>query len=129
MTDATSTPAPSTKPRRWTIFASALLLAALAVVVIYTGPAAFSSPLALVVVAAIGVAALLLQLRMRRDLGGTVRAPVLLNVLGLVSAVAAVIADILHLSARTTLATSLGAVGCFAVSGVIVLRALRKPHT
>ena len=97
-------------------------------VVIYTGPAAFSSPLALVVVAAIGLAALLLQLRMRRDLGGTVRAPLLLNVLGLVFAVGAVVADIFHFSARVLLAASLGAVGCFAISGVIVFRALRRPR-
>jgi hypothetical protein len=102
------------------------LLFALAVVVIYTGQAAFSSPLALVVVAAIGLVALLLQLRMRRNLGGTVRAPLLLNVVGLVFAVSAVIADILHFSARVMFVASLGAVGCFAISGVIVLRALRK---
>jgi amino acid transporter len=128
LTDATSTSIPSPKPRRWTIFAAALLLVALALVVIYTGPAAFSSPLALVVVAAIGLAALLLQLRLRQDNGSPVRAPLWLNALGLISAVTAVAADIFHFSARAMLVAALGAVGCFAVSGVIVLRALRKPR-
>ncbi len=128
MTDATSPPASSQKPRRWTIFAAALLLLAPALIVIYTGPAAFSSPLALVVVAAIGLAALLLQIRLRQDIGATVRAPLWLNALGLVSAVAAVLADVFHLSPHAMVVAALGAVGCFAVSGVIVLRALRKPR-
>ncbi len=52
--------------RRWKVIASGLLLLALAVIVIYTGPNAFLSPIALVVVAAIGLAALLLQLRFPR---------------------------------------------------------------
>jgi hydroxyethylthiazole kinase-like sugar kinase family protein len=65
---------------------------------------------------------------MRRNLGGTVRAPLLLNVLGLVSAVGAVVADIFHANARVMFAASLGAVACFAVSGIIVFRALRKPR-
>jgi hypothetical protein len=45
------------------VIAAGLLILALALVVIYTGPRAFVSPIALVVVAAIGVAALLLQVR------------------------------------------------------------------
>ena len=126
MSDATSNPDPTSKPRRWTIFAAGLLLLALALVVIYTSGRAFSSPLALVVVAAIGLAALLLQLRLRKDLGTPVRAPLWLNVLGLVFAIAAVIADIFHLSANVMLVAALGAVVCFAVSGIAVLHALRK---
>jgi len=51
--------------RRWTVIASGLLILALALVVIYTGPNAFYSPVALVVVAAIGLAALLLQVWFR----------------------------------------------------------------
>ena len=50
------------KPRGWGILAAGLLLLALGLVVIYTSRPAFSSPLALVVVAAIGLAALLLLL-------------------------------------------------------------------
>jgi hypothetical protein len=124
--DAASNPAPAPKPRRWSIVAAGLLLLALALVVIYTSRPAFSSPLALVVVAAIGLAALLLQLRFRKDLSPPVRAPLWLNVLGLVFAIAAVFADVLHLSANLLLVAALGAVVCFAISGTTVLHALRK---
>ena len=84
------------------------------------------------VVAAIGLAALLLQLRLRKDKDLTapasskVRAPLWLNVLGLVCAIAAVLADVFHLSANLMLVAALGAVVCFSVSAVAVLRALRK---
>lgn len=128
MPDATSKPSPTPEPRRWTILAAGLLLLALALVVIYTSGRAFSSPLALVVVAAIGLAALLLQIRFRKDLGTPVHAPLWLNVLGLVFAVAAVCADIFHLSANVMLVAALGAVVCFAVSGTAVLHALRRPR-
>lgn len=132
--DAASNPVPAPKPRRWSIVAAGLLLAALAFVVIYTSRSAFFSPLALVVVAAIGLAALLLQLRLRRerdrdadkDLSTPVRAPLWLNVLGLIFAIAAVFADVLHLSANLLLIAALGAVLCFAVSGTTVLHALGK---
>lgn len=126
MSDATSNPSSTPKPRRWTIFAAGFLLLALALVVIYTSRGAFLSPLALVVVAAIGLAALLLQLRLRRDIGSTVRAPLGLNVLGLIFAVAAIFADVLHLRAGLLQVAALGAVVCFAVSGIVVLHALRK---
>jgi hypothetical protein len=128
--DTASNPVPAPKSRRWSIVAAGLLLLALALVVIYTGRSAFSSPLALVVVAAIGMAALLLQLRLRKDVsaqdGTDVRAPLWLNILGLVFAIAAVSADFLHFSANLMLVTALGSVVCFAVSGISVLRALRK---
>jgi hypothetical protein len=124
--DATSNPAPAPKPRRWTILAAAFLLFALALVVLYTSRGAFLSPLALVVVAAIGLAALLLQLRLRRNIGIQVRAPLWLNVLGLIFAVTAVFADVLRLSASLLPVAALGAVVCFAISGIVVLHALRK---
>jgi len=92
------------------------LLLALGVVVIYTSRPAFFSPLAIVVVAAIGLAALLLQLRLRRDLNAPVHAPLWLNVLGLLFAVAAVFADVLHLSSTLMLIATLGAVICFSTS-------------
>jgi peptidoglycan/LPS O-acetylase OafA/YrhL len=126
MTDAASNPLPGAKPRRTTILAAGLLLLALALVVIYTERVAFRSPIALVVVAAIGLAALLLQLRLRQDRSPSVRAPLWLNVLGVISAIAAVVADVLRFNFTVLLATALGAVVCFAVSGVIVLDALRK---
>jgi uncharacterized membrane protein len=124
--DPTSNPAPAPKPTRGTIFAAGFLLFALAVVVLYTSRAAFFSPLALVVVAAIGLAALLLQLRLRRDAGVRVRAPLWLNVLGLIFAAAAVFADIVRLNAGLLQIAALGAVVCFGLSGIVVLHALRK---
>jgi hypothetical protein len=126
LADAPANPPPAPKERRWSIFASALLLVALAVVVIYTDRGAFFSPLALVVVAAIGLAALLLQLRLRSDRATPVRAPLWLNVVGLACAVAAVFADVFHLSAGVLPVAALGAVVSFGVSGVVVLRALSK---
>ncbi|HXM68057.1 MAG TPA: hypothetical protein VN911_15090, partial [Candidatus Acidoferrum sp.] len=68
-----SNPGSSPGRHRSTIVAAGLLLGALALVVIYTGRGAFLSPVALVVIAAIGVAALLLQLRLRPDLSSSVR--------------------------------------------------------
>ena len=127
--DATSNPPPPPKPVRGTIIAAGFLLLALALVVLYTSRSAFSSPLALVVVAAIGLAALLLQLRLRRNAGVRVQAPLWLNVLGLVFAVAAVFADALRLGPSLLPVAALGAVVCFAISGVVVLHALRKKAT
>jgi peptidoglycan/LPS O-acetylase OafA/YrhL len=124
--DAASNPSPGPKSRRWTIVAAGLLLLALALVVIYTSRSAFSSPLALVVVSAIGLAALLLQLRLRKDLTTQVRAPLWINILGLVFAVAAVVADGFHFSANLMLVAALGAVVCFAISGTAILHNLRK---
>jgi hypothetical protein len=127
--DAASNPPPDdAKPRRPAILAAGLLLLALALVVIYTGRGAFRSPLALVVGAAIGLAAVLLQVRLRQDLPSSVRAPLWLNALGVICAIAAVIADVFRLSFTFLLGTALGAVVCFAISGIIVLDALRKPR-
>lgn len=125
--DAVSNPSPAPKPRRWSILAAGLLLLALALVVIYTSHSAFLSPLALVVVAAIGLAALLLQLRLRnKDLSTPVRAPLWLNVLGVLFAITAVLADIFHVSANLLQVAALGAVICFGISGTTVLHALHK---
>ncbi|HUA14230.1 MAG TPA: hypothetical protein VMG31_02965 [Verrucomicrobiae bacterium] len=128
MPDAASNPATAPKPRRWTVFAAAFLLLALALVVIYTSRRAFMSPLALVVVAAIGLAALLLQLRLRGDSGKPGPVRLLLNGLGILFAVAAVFGDRLHLATSSSRMIALGAVVCFALSGIVVLRALRKPR-
>lgn len=111
--------------RRWTVIASGLLLLALALVVIYTRPNAFLSPIALVVVAAIGLAALLLQLRFRQELP-QVRSPLWLNVLGLFCAVLALAADFLKMPRRTLEVVSFAAVVCFGISGSLILHALRR---
>ena len=124
--DVQSNPASVPPSRRWTVVAAALLLLALALVVIYTTRTAFFSPLALVVVAAIGLAALLLQLRLRHDIGEKVRAPLSLNILGVLLALTAIAADSLRLGGNLMQAAAFGAVACFAISGVVVLRALRK---
>lgn len=117
---------PALKPRISTLIAAALLLAALALVVLYTSRGAFLSPVALVVIAAIGAAALLLQVRLRPDLSSSIRAPLWLNILGVLFAVAAVFTDVFHLNGMFLPMAALGAVACFAVSGVIILSALRK---
>ena len=128
---ADTPPNPSTRPgsRSATLIAAGLLLAALALVVLYTGRGAFLSPLALVVIAAIGVVALLLQIRLRPSLShsstASTRSPLWLNALGVVFAVAAVIADRLQGEGAFMIA-ALAAVVSFAVSGIIVLGCLRK---
>ena len=126
MPDPPSNAAVQPKPRGWSLVAAGLLLLALVVVVVYTGHAAFSSPLAIVVLAAIGLAAVLLQLRLRKDVSSSVRAPFWLNAVGLVFALASVFADFLHLSPRQLMMAALGAVICFGISGTVVLRALRQ---
>jgi hypothetical protein len=152
--DTPPTTGPTPQPRGPTIIAAGLLLAALAVVVLYTSRRAFLSPIAMVVVAAIGLAALLLQRRLRPDLrpdlrsdlgpdrrselgpaaqpsstqDSPTRTPLRLNAAGVLFAIAAVFADVLHLNPALTLITALAAVISFAISGVIVLNALRKPR-
>ena len=111
--------------RRWTVIASGLLLLALALVVIYTGPNAFLSPVALVVVAAIGLAALLLQVWFRRDLPN-IHPPLWLNVLGILCAMVALFADNLRMTRRTLDLVAFAAVVCFGISGSLILRALRR---
>jgi hypothetical protein len=131
--DNPSNPEPNPPPRGAGVIAAGLLLAALALVVLYTSRRAFQSPVALVVVAAIGVAALLLQLRLRPGLSSSlrsssVRGPLWLNALGVAFAVGAVFADVLHLNPALLLIAALAAVVSFALSGIIVLCALRKRH-
>ena len=111
--------------RRWTVIASGLLLLALALVVIYTGPNAFLSPIALVVVAAIGLAALLFQVRFRRDLPN-IRSPLWLNVIGILCAMVALFADYLRMTRRTLDLVAFAAVVCFGISGSLILHALRR---
>ena len=110
--------------RRWTVIASGLLLLALALVVIYTGPNAFLSPVALVVVAAIGLAALLLQVWFRRDL--PIHSPVWLNVLGILCAMMSLFADYLRMTRRALDLVAFTAVVCFGISGSLILHALRR---
>lgn len=112
------------KPRG-SVIASGLLILALGLVVMYTSRSAFMSPVALVVVAAIGFAALLLQVRFRRDLPG-LRSPVWLNILGVICAVVVLAADYLKISRRALDLAAFAAVGCFGISGVLILSAIRR---
>ena len=113
--------------RRWTVIASGILCCGLGVVVIYSGRSAFASPLSAVVIAAIGLAAVLLQLRFyNREHSNPVQAPVWLNVLGVLFAVAALFADVLRLTRQVAEAMALGAVCSFAISSAIILHAFRK---
>jgi len=114
----------SSVARRWTVIASGLLLLALALVVIYTGPNAFYSPVALVVVAAIGLAAVLLQVWFRRDMPN-ISSPLWLNVLGIFFAMVSLFADYLRLTRRALDLTAFAAVVCFGISGSLILHALR----
>lgn len=115
------------KGRRWNVLLSGLLIGILALVVTFTSRAAFLSPAAVVVVAAIGLVALLLQLRLRYgDLAGAVHVPTWLNVVGIGFALGGVFGDHLRLSPGISEVLALIAVGCFAISGSIVLHELRK---
>jgi hypothetical protein len=119
-------PESGTKPRRWNVILSALLIGVLAVVVIFTNRANFLSPTAVVVVAAIGLVALMLQLRFRYRGFPGVQAPAWLNVLGTICAIIAFFGDILRVRGAIAEVIALVAIGCFAVSGGMVLHGLRK---
>jgi uncharacterized membrane protein len=115
------------RSRRWTVIASGLLCGALAFVVLFTNRGAFFSPLAVVVMGAVGFAAVLLQLRLQtRDQLPSSSSPAWLNIVGIVFALAAFFSDLLHFTPQITEALALGAVACFGVSGVIILRSFRK---
>jgi peptidoglycan/LPS O-acetylase OafA/YrhL len=118
--------ASSNPSRRWTVIVSGFLLVALALVMLYTGRTAFRSPLAIVVIAAIGLAAALFQLRLRGAGARSVRAPLWLNVFGLLCALAALFSDVLHLNYVLVQIAALAAVGCFAVSSFLLFDRLRK---
>jgi hypothetical protein len=125
--EPTLTPNSPPRPRRLTILAAAVLLVALTLVVIYTSRGAFRSPLALVVVAAIGVAALLLQVRLQPGVSPTpMKGMLWLNGVGVIFALAAVFFDFAHVNPAFMLIAALVAVIAFAVSGVVVLSIIRK---
>jgi len=118
------------KSRRWTVIFSGLLCGGLALVVLFTKRNAFFSPLAVVVVAAIGLVAVLLQLRFyNKARSNPVHAPGWLNVLGILFAMAALFADRLRLNAELAQIMALVAISIFAISGAMILHAFRKHRT
>ncbi len=95
----------------------------------YTRRSAFFSPLAVVVVAAIGLAAVLLQLRYyNREHSTAVQAPVWLNILGVGFALAALFCgfprpELAWMAQVMALRRPLGS---FAISSAMILHAFRK---
>lgn len=78
-------------------------------------------------VAAIGSAAVLLQLRIRnREMRTAIHPPVWLNLVGIAFALLALFAEPLRLNSGMTQLLALAAVGSFAISGAIILHAFRK---
>ncbi|HST10774.1 MAG TPA: hypothetical protein VLL05_10390 [Terriglobales bacterium] len=112
--------------RRWTVIAAGFLIFAIALVVIYTRGSAFRSPIAAVVLAAIGLAAVLLQRRLRQASPSQVRVPQWLNFIGIACAVCALFADRLRLGPDLFQVAALVAVGCFGISSFVVLDGIRK---
>jgi uncharacterized membrane protein YdcZ (DUF606 family) len=129
MTPVAEAPASNSGPksRRWTVIGAGILCALLALVVIYTKPRAFHSPLAVVVLAAIGLAALLLQTTLyNRQQSQPLRAPKWLNILGILCALLAVFHDVLGLRPQIAQAMELGAIVAFSISGAVIMHSLRK---
>jgi uncharacterized membrane protein len=99
----------------------------LAIVVLYTNRGAFFSPVAVLVVAAIGLAAVLLQVRFyNRERPGAVKSPVWLNSFGSALALIAVFTNAEGWRPDLTQLFALGAVASFGVSGAISLHAMQK---
>lgn len=118
---------PHKKNRRWTVITSGLLIGALALIVTFTSRAALVSPAAIVVVAAVGVMALMLQLRLRYPQNaGDFHLRSWLNLIGGVLALIALFRDWLHLRIGIAELVALAAIGCFGVSGTLVLHNFRK---
>jgi uncharacterized membrane-anchored protein len=118
---------PESKHRRWSVITSGLLIAILAVVVTFTTRTNFLSPMAVVVVAAVGVIALMLQLRFRyRELAVRAQVPGWLNVVGTIFALTAFFGDMLHIRPGVAEVIALISIGLFGVSGAMVLHEMRK---
>ena len=123
-------PLVQTRPRRKTVIGSGLLCCALTLMVLFTGPVAFRSPAAMVVVAAIGAASVLFQLRIRNATQSQpLHSPLLLNVLGILFALAALFPAVLGVGPRLAQTMALGSVCSFAISSAIVLHSFRKQST
>lgn len=84
--------------------------------------------MAVVVMALIGTAAVLLQLRLRNDNRAlAVRPPLWLNLVGILLALGALFPAALHVGPRLVQIMVFGAVCSFAVSSTMILHSFRKP--
>jgi uncharacterized membrane-anchored protein len=111
------------------VITSGLLIGTLALVVTFTSRANFLSPIAVMVVAAVGAVALMLQLRFRyREVTSNVQVPLWLNVFGVIFALSALFGERLRLGGMIEV-ISLLSVFCFAISGAFILHELRKQRT
>jgi hypothetical protein len=108
------------------VLASGFLCGVLALVVLFTGPRAFHSPIAILVVASIGFAALLLQFRLSYPGDAKAQPHAWLNIVASLLAIAAVILDFLRIGNQWVQAMALGAIGVFGLSGVFIFHALRR---
>jgi hypothetical protein len=115
-----------TAPRRWNVLGSGLLCGILALVVLYTNRGAFRSPIALVVLAAVGLLAAILQLRLRRREATAPPLPLWLNVLGILTALGALFEDWRGQPSMLGQVLALVAVSSFSISTMLVLHALRN---
>lgn len=114
-------------PHRNTVIASGLLCCALILVVLFTSPAAFRSPTAIVVMVLIGTAAVLTQSRFRHSNGANVpRTALWLNFLGILFALAALFPAAWGVGIRLVRTMALGAVGSFAISSAMTLHSFRR---
>jgi len=113
-------------PKRKTVIGAGFLCIALTLVVLFTSPAAFRSPIAVVVMALIGAAAVLLQIQLRQSDAARFRPPLWLNILGILLTIGALFPSALHLGPKFAQAMVLGAVGSFAISSAIILHSFRK---
>lgn len=111
---------------RTTVIASGLLCCALILVVLFTSPAAFRSPVAVLVMALIGTAAVLVQLRVRNEPRRSTSPPLWLNIAGILFSLAALFPGTFHLSVRFAQPLALAAVSSFAISSAIVLHSMRR---
>lgn len=113
-------------PKRKTVIGAGFLCIALTLVVMFTSRAAFRSPMAVVVMALIGAAAVLLQIQLRHDDTSRFRPPLWLNTIGILLTIGALFPSALHLGPKFAQAMVLGAVGSFAISSAIILHSFRK---
>ena len=118
------------QPKRKTVVAAGLLCIALTVVVLFTSPSAFRSSAAVIVMALIGTAAVLLQMRFRSaNERKSLSASFWLNLLGVLLAVGALFPAAIHIGPHVVQAMVLGAVGSLAISSALILHSLRKHST
>ncbi len=93
---------------------------------LFSSPAAFRSPLAILVLSAIAAASILLEWYRQRRARRIPRASTWILMLGVACAATAIASDAVHVSARASLLPICLAVACFGIAGGLVLANMRK---